>query len=86
MHKDPTLALELAMAAVHDAQDALAQHLLHFAHEAADLADQLSLNIFAEPAVRLVASSGVAFELRVEGVPAEDLLERALHLARQQLK
>ncbi|RBQ71176.1 hypothetical protein VDGD_21489 [Verticillium dahliae] len=90
LHKDPALLLKLAVAAVDDAEDALAQRLLDLAHEAADLVEQLRLDVVAEAAVPLLAASaagaGVAVELRIKGVAAEDLLERALEGVGQQLE
>ncbi|TKW54847.1 hypothetical protein CTA1_3976 [Colletotrichum tanaceti] len=84
LHKDPALALKLAVAAVDDAEDALAQRLLYLADEAADLVEQLDLDVVPEAAVRVAA--GVAVELRVERVPAEDPLERPLEGVWQELK
>lgn len=51
LHKNPTLALKLAMSSVDDAQDAFAQRLLDLSNEAADLVDQLGLDIVAETTV-----------------------------------
>lgn len=84
LYKDPAFALELSVAAVDDTQDTLPQCLLHLSHEAADLVDQLGLDVVSETAVRLGA--GVAVELRVEGVSAQNLLKRALELIGEQLK
>lgn len=78
LHKDPAFALKLPVSAVDDTQNALPQRLLHLPHEAADLVDQLGLDVVSEAAVCLRA--GVAVELRVEGVSTENLLKRALEL------
>lgn len=68
LHKDPALALKPAVSTVHHAEDALAQRLLHFADEVANLAEQLRLDVVAEAAVRI--GRGVAVKLLVKGVSA----------------
>ena len=86
LHEDPALALKLAVSTVHDTEDALAQCLLHLPHEAADLVDKLGLDVVSKTAVASSGSMAALVELRVEGVPAKDLLEGSLELVGEQLE
>jgi hypothetical protein len=72
------------VAAIHHAEDALPQRLLHLFHEGADLVEELGLDVVSKPTIRL--ASCVAVELRVEGVAAQNLFEWALELVWQQLE
>ncbi|KAI6772905.1 hypothetical protein HG530_003863 [Fusarium avenaceum] len=81
LHKHPALALKLAMSSVDDAQDAFAQRLLDLSNEAADLVDQLGLDIVAETTVLYLvldlALDTVSQILctRVSSKPALDVVE-----------
>ena len=53
LYEDPAFTLKLAVSAVHDTQDTLAQGLLHLPHQAPDLVDKLDFYVITKTTVGL---------------------------------
>src|SRR6478609_6693725 len=80
LHKHPALPLKLPMPTINNPQNTLPQRLLNLPHQPSNLVHQLRLDIVPKPSIRRMARAGVAIELCVERVSAEDFLEGTLEL------